>query len=177
MRTLKTNLALSIRSYRSCAFWTGDAKLADTAMDSTVADNALRIDGSDGYAKKCQSSRLSCNDHILRISMVQPRSKCRCNVTVMQHSAMEANGVRLHYACTGKGLPIALLHGWPEFWFTWEPVTRASANRFDLIAPDLPGFGDSPKPDDGPSIGPGPRYTRRTCWRCSTIWVSTESGL
>ena len=30
------------------------------------------------------------------------------------------------------------------------------ADRFELIAPDLRGFGDSPKPDDGPSNRAGP---------------------
>jgi pimeloyl-ACP methyl ester carboxylesterase len=41
---------------------------------------------------------------------------------------------------------LLLLHGWPEFWLTWEPVMRRLAGRFTLIAPDLRGFGDSDKP-------------------------------
>jgi len=40
-----------------------------------------------------------------------------------------------------------LLHGWPEFWLTWEPVMSRLAGRYSLIAPDLRGFGDSDKPD------------------------------
>ncbi|XUJ36859.1 alpha/beta fold hydrolase [Bradyrhizobium japonicum] len=46
---------------------------------------------------------------------------------------------------TGK--PLLLLHGWPEFWLTWEPVISRLSDRFMLIAPDLRGFGDSDKPD------------------------------
>jgi pimeloyl-ACP methyl ester carboxylesterase len=40
-----------------------------------------------------------------------------------------------------------LLHGWPEFWLTWEPVMTRLEGRYDLIAPDLRGFGDSDKPE------------------------------
>ncbi|MFC7538859.1 alpha/beta fold hydrolase [Siccirubricoccus deserti] len=44
-----------------------------------------------------------------------------------------------------------LLHGWPEFWLSWEPVMQRLAGRFELIAPDLRGFGATDKPDVGPS--------------------------
>ncbi len=74
----------------------------------------------------------------------------------IHHDTLEANGARLHYARTGEGPPIVLLHGWPEFWLTWEPVMVRLADRFELIAPDLRGFGDSPKPDEGPSDRAGP---------------------
>ena len=46
----------------------------------------------------------------------------------------------------GTGKPLLLLHGWPEFWLTWEPVMTRLAGRYTLIAPDLRGFGDSDKP-------------------------------
>ena len=67
------------------------------------------------------------------------------------HGEVRANGVRLHYARVGRGPPLVLLHGWPEFWLTFEPVMMRLADRFDLIVPDLRGFGDSEKPDRGPS--------------------------
>lgn len=65
----------------------------------------------------------------------------------MEHRHIEANGARFHVVCTGDGPPLLLLHGWPEFWLTWEPVMARLADRFTLIAPDLRGFGDSDKPD------------------------------
>ena len=71
---------------------------------------------------------------------------------LIRHSIVEANGTRLHVAEIGTGQPLLLLHGWPEFWFTWEPVMTRLADRFRLIAPDLRGFGESDKPD-GP-FGP-----------------------
>jgi len=70
----------------------------------------------------------------------------RRKTKLIQHSMIEANGARFHVAETGNGRPLLLLHGWPEFWFTWEPVMTRLADRFRLIAPDLRGFGDSDKP-------------------------------
>ena len=74
----------------------------------------------------------------------------------IRHGTLEANGTRLHLRPHRLGPPLVLLHGWPEFWLTWEPVMARLADRFDLIAPDLRGFGDSPKPDEGPSDRAGP---------------------
>jgi pimeloyl-ACP methyl ester carboxylesterase len=65
----------------------------------------------------------------------------------MEHLTIPANGARFHLVRAGRGKPLLLLHGWPEFWLTWEPVMTLLADRFTLIAPDLRGFGDSDKPD------------------------------
>src|ERR1700722_9419881 len=64
----------------------------------------------------------------------------------MEHLTVDANGARFHVARTGAGRPLLLLHGWPEYWLTWEPVMTRLADRFLVIAPDLRGFGDSAKP-------------------------------
>jgi pimeloyl-ACP methyl ester carboxylesterase len=66
---------------------------------------------------------------------------------MIEHQTVKANGASLHVARAGTGPTLLLLHGWPEFWLTWEPVMRRLADRFELIAPDLRGFGDSDKPD------------------------------
>ena len=71
----------------------------------------------------------------------------------MEHLTAQANGAAFHVARIGAGPPLLLLHGWPEFWLTWEPVMTRLAGGFTLIAPDLRGFGDSDKPD-GPAYGP-----------------------
>ncbi|MGY3619478.1 alpha/beta fold hydrolase [Bradyrhizobium sp. USDA 10063] len=65
----------------------------------------------------------------------------------MEHLTVKANGAAFHVARIGAGKPLLLLHGWPEFWLTWEPVMARLADRFALIAPDLRGFGASDKPD------------------------------
>lgn len=57
-------------------------------------------------------------------------------------------GLRLHYVETGGGPPVVLLHGFPEFWYSWRHQLPFLASRgFRAIAPDLRGYNDSAKPD------------------------------
>lgn len=62
------------------------------------------------------------------------------------HDHVESNGVRVHYVRQGAGEPLVLLHGWPEFWYVWRKNIGPLAERFDVVAPDLRGFGASEKP-------------------------------
>ncbi len=68
----------------------------------------------------------------------------------MHHHSISAAGASFHVVTVGSGPPLLLLHGWPEFWLTWEPVMERLASRFTLIAPDLRGFGQSDKPHGDP---------------------------
>ena len=60
--------------------------------------------------------------------------------------------MRIHHREAGEGPPVVLLHGWPTSSFLWRDVMKPIARRHRVIAPDLPGFGASPKP-------PGAAYT------------------
>jgi pimeloyl-ACP methyl ester carboxylesterase len=58
------------------------------------------------------------------------------------------NGVALDILVEGAGEPVLLLHGWPETKELWrEQVAFLAANGFQVIAPDLRGFGQSDKPE------------------------------
>ncbi len=59
------------------------------------------------------------------------------------------DGVRIHYRRMGKGPGMVLLHGWPETGHMWRKVMPALAERFDVVAPDLRGYGDSDRPRAG----------------------------
>jgi pimeloyl-ACP methyl ester carboxylesterase len=58
-------------------------------------------------------------------------------------------GVKLHYLTSGHGAPLLLLHGYAETSLMWRPLMPSLAERFTVIAPDLPGIGDSAIPADG----------------------------
>ena len=68
------------------------------------------------------------------------------NGPVWNHQYLDANGIRVHYVRHGKGHLLILLHGWPEFWYTWRKNIPVLAEEFDVVAPDLRGFGDTEKP-------------------------------
>jgi pimeloyl-ACP methyl ester carboxylesterase len=61
----------------------------------------------------------------------------------------EIGGVKLHYLTAGHGTPLVLLHGYAETSLMWKPIIPVLAKRFTVIAPDLPGIGDSDIPGDG----------------------------
>ena len=61
----------------------------------------------------------------------------------------EIGGVKLHYLTAGHGTPLILLHGYAENSRMWRPIIPQLAERFTVIAPDLPGIGDSGIPADG----------------------------
>lgn len=57
--------------------------------------------------------------------------------------------VKLHYLTAGHGPAIVLLHGFAETSRMWMPLMPRLASNFTVIAPDLPGIGDSEVPRDG----------------------------
>ncbi len=61
----------------------------------------------------------------------------------------EIHGAKLHYMTAGHGPTLILLHGYAETSLMWKPIIPALARRFTVIAPDLPGIGDSDIPSDG----------------------------
>jgi pimeloyl-ACP methyl ester carboxylesterase len=61
----------------------------------------------------------------------------------------DVGGVKLHYLTAGHGTPLILLHGYAETSLMWKPIIPLLATRFTVIAPDLPGIGDSGIPADG----------------------------
>ncbi len=63
----------------------------------------------------------------------------------LRHVAVD--GIRLHVAEAGEGPALVLLHGLSASHHNWEYTIPAFADRFRVIAPDLPGHGRSEKPD------------------------------
>lgn len=53
------------------------------------------------------------------------------------------NGIQLAYERHGKGTPLVLLHGYPLDHHLWDDVVPLLKDTFDLIIPDLRGFGES----------------------------------
>jgi pimeloyl-ACP methyl ester carboxylesterase len=68
--------------------------------------------------------------------------------TIVARTA-EIDGVKLHYMTAGHGPAVILLHGYAETSLMWRPIMPLLAERFTVIAPDLPGIGDSSIPQNG----------------------------
>ena len=59
----------------------------------------------------------------------------------------QIGGVRLHYATAGEGEKlVVLLHGFPEFWYSWRHQIAALSDEYTVVAPDMRGYNLSDKP-------------------------------
>jgi pimeloyl-ACP methyl ester carboxylesterase len=59
----------------------------------------------------------------------------------------DLDDVRLHYVEAGEGPLVVLLHGFPEFWYSWrEQIPALAAAGFCVVAPDMRGYNLSSKP-------------------------------
>lgn len=65
----------------------------------------------------------------------------------IQFNYAQIGGVKLHYAKSGDGARlVVLLHGFPEFWYTWRDQLDALGDDYTVVAPDLRGYHWSDKP-------------------------------
>jgi pimeloyl-ACP methyl ester carboxylesterase len=65
----------------------------------------------------------------------------------MEHCFLELPHVRLHAVTAGSGPLVVLLHGFPEFWYSWrQQIPALAAAGYRVIAPDLRGYNTSDKP-------------------------------
>jgi epoxide hydrolase 4 len=56
-------------------------------------------------------------------------------------------GVRLHYVEAGEGPLVVLLHGFPEFWYSWRrQIPAIAAAGYRVVAPDMRGYNLSSRP-------------------------------
>jgi len=58
----------------------------------------------------------------------------------------EVDGIKIHYLTAGHGPAVVLLHGYTQTSRMWLPLIPKLAGKFTVIAPDLPGIGDSDIP-------------------------------
>lgn len=65
-----------------------------------------------------------------------------------QHEYIDTNGIKLHYVTQGSGELILMLHGFPEFWYSWRHQIPELAQNYKVVALDLRGYNDSDKPKE-----------------------------
>src|SRR5438552_13273697 len=62
------------------------------------------------------------------------------------HGYADSNGVKIHYASLGKGPLIVMIHGFPDFWYTWRDQMEALSINYQVVAIDQRGYNLSDKP-------------------------------
>ncbi|MEZ6144659.1 MAG: alpha/beta fold hydrolase [Planctomycetaceae bacterium] len=59
----------------------------------------------------------------------------------------DSNGVKIHYVTAGEGPLLVMIHGFPDYWYTWREQMPALAAHFKVVAIDQRGYnkGDNPE--------------------------------
>ena len=55
-------------------------------------------------------------------------------------------GVKIHYASLGEGPLVVMIHGFPDFWYSWRHQMEALSGQFQVVAIDQRGYNLSDKP-------------------------------
>jgi pimeloyl-ACP methyl ester carboxylesterase len=87
--------------------------------------------------------------HVAELRAQQPPTAAAA--TIATRSAV-VGGMKLQYLTAGTGPAIVLLHGYAETSRMWRPLIPALAQHFTVVAPDLPGIGDSAIPSEAPDL-------------------------
>ena len=66
----------------------------------------------------------------------------------VKHGFADSNGVKIHYATLGKGPLVVMIHGFPDYWYTWRHQMEALAGDHQVVAIDMRGYNKSDKPKD-----------------------------
>jgi pimeloyl-ACP methyl ester carboxylesterase len=90
--------------------------------------------------------------------MASVLSGCTVNVEVgdspalslmdrVDHRYAQNGDVKLHYASLGEGPLVVMIHGWPDFWYTWRDQMQALAEDYQVVALDNRGYNRSDQPE------------------------------
>lgn len=81
----------------------------------------------------------------LALSLSLPLSAAGLDSRV-EHGYADSSGVKIHYASLGKGPVVVMIHGFPDFWYSWRNQMEGLADRYQVVAIDQRGYNLSDKP-------------------------------
>ena len=64
----------------------------------------------------------------------------------VEHGYAQSGPVKIHYASLGKGPLVLMIHGFPDFWYSWRYQMQALSGRYQVVAIDQRGYNLSDKP-------------------------------
>ncbi|MDA1371810.1 MAG: alpha/beta hydrolase [Proteobacteria bacterium] len=65
----------------------------------------------------------------------------------VEHGYADSNGVKIHYATIGEGPLVVMIHGFPDFWYSWRHQMAGLKDNYKVVAIDQRGYNLSDKPE------------------------------
>jgi pimeloyl-ACP methyl ester carboxylesterase len=86
------------------------------------------------------------NHCTLTLAMLLATSPAALAEDLGEDGFADSGGVKIHYVTAGKGPLVVMLHGFPDYWYTWRDQMPALAKHFQVVALDLRGYNKSDQP-------------------------------
>src|SRR5271169_1141443 len=86
---------------------------------------------------------------ILPSVFLRPAAQAKRGAGGIVSRSAKVEGAKVRYLTAGDGPAVILLHGYTQTSRMWKPIIPLLAKQFTVIAPDLPGIGDSDVPATG----------------------------
>lgn len=64
-----------------------------------------------------------------------------------KHGFVESGDIKIHYVTMGDGPPVVMIHGFPDYWYTWRKQIPALAKDYQVVAIDQRGYNKSGQPE------------------------------
>jgi pimeloyl-ACP methyl ester carboxylesterase len=68
-------------------------------------------------------------------------------ISLGTHGYAQSGDVKIHYVTKGEGPLLVMIHGFPDFWYTWRKQMPTLAKRFKVVAIDQRGYNQSGQPE------------------------------
>ena len=65
----------------------------------------------------------------------------------VEHGYADSNGVKIHYATIGEGPLVVMIHGFPDFWYSWRHQMEGLKDNYKVVAIDQRGYNLSDQPE------------------------------
>ena len=87
----------------------------------------------------------------LRVFLVLLLSICATGLSAdirdeVTHGYADSNGLKIHYVTVGEGPLVVMIHGFPDFWYSWRDQMEGLKDNFQVVAIDQRGYNKSAQP-------------------------------
>jgi len=99
------------------------------------------------HASAIRAGKLKLRPFLILLFIISGGSHVHADLwNEVEHGFVDSDGVKIHYATTGTGPLVLMIHGFPDFWYTWHHQMDALKDNFKVVAIDQRGYNLSDKP-------------------------------
>ena len=84
---------------------------------------------------------------LLLLALLLPAASWADAWTEAEHGYAQNGDVRIHYATMGEGPLVVMIHGFPDFWYSWRHQMEGLKDDFKVVAIDQRGYNRSDQPE------------------------------